>query len=156
MQNFKSSELREAKAMEENKKQQAYEAELVKQNAALTPPKDPVEWKVFRIFQRDNDDYDTYDDAIVVAKSEGDARMIHPSGKPNEDTSSEVERMERWLRRVEINSRFSDPLGPLPGWYSPEWEDWVRPAFVNVEFVSSFDGDPKFHNSVIVSSYRGC
>lgn len=35
--------------------------------------------KLFLISQSVNDDYDTYDSAVVVAKSERDALKIHPS-----------------------------------------------------------------------------
>lgn len=35
--------------------------------------------KLFLISQNVNDDYDTYDSAVVVAKSERDALKIHPS-----------------------------------------------------------------------------
>lgn len=34
--------------------------------------------KLFRISQTQNDDYDTFDSAIVCAESEDDARTIHP------------------------------------------------------------------------------
>lgn len=35
--------------------------------------------KLFKISQTENDDYDTYDSAIVAALSEDDARLIRPS-----------------------------------------------------------------------------
>jgi hypothetical protein len=35
---------------------------------------------IFRISQTSNREYDTYSSAIVVASSEGEARMIHPQG----------------------------------------------------------------------------
>jgi hypothetical protein len=141
------------KDLQDYDEEKAHKAELVKRNAALEKPEgtEETKWKVFRISQRNNNGYDTYDSAIVVAESEGDARMIHPGGGPNADKTSEVHRMERWLSLAEGYYR---KLGPMPGWYSPENEDWVRPAFVEVEFISSYDGDSKYHNSTITSSFN--
>lgn len=36
---------------------------------------------LYRISQSINDDYDTFDSAVVVAESESDARKIHPGGR---------------------------------------------------------------------------
>ncbi len=36
--------------------------------------------KLYRIWQKVNNNYDTYDSAVVVAKSKTSARKIHPSG----------------------------------------------------------------------------
>ena len=43
--------------------------------------------KLYIISQDVNDDYDTYDSAVVAAESEEDAKTIHPSGRevPVED-----------------------------------------------------------------------
>ena len=35
---------------------------------------------LYLIYQYLNNDYDTYDSAVVAAESDGDARNIHPSG----------------------------------------------------------------------------
>lgn len=35
---------------------------------------------LYLISQTENEDYDTYDSAVVRAKSEDDARLMHPSG----------------------------------------------------------------------------
>lgn len=35
---------------------------------------------IYKISQTKNDDYDTYDSAIVVAESEEKAKLIHPNG----------------------------------------------------------------------------
>ena len=147
---LKEARERDAKDYDDQK---MYEADVVKRNAALKKPENTEEtkWKLFRISQRNNGGYDTYDSAIVVAESEGDARMIHPRGGLNNDTITEMQRMERWVHHAEGHYL---KLGPMPGWYSPENDDWVRPAFVKVEFISSYDGDPKYHNSVITSSFN--
>lgn len=36
--------------------------------------------KLYRIYQSENNGYDTYDSAVVVANSEDEARKIHPGG----------------------------------------------------------------------------
>jgi len=38
---------------------------------------------LYKISQTDNDDWDTYDSAIVCAASEDDARQINPGGRWN-------------------------------------------------------------------------
>ena len=38
---------------------------------------------LYRLSQTDNCDYDTYDSCVVAAKSEEDAKSIHPSGHDN-------------------------------------------------------------------------
>ena len=35
--------------------------------------------KLWRISQNKNNDYDTYDSAVVAAESEAEAKMMHPS-----------------------------------------------------------------------------
>ena len=35
--------------------------------------------KIYKLSQKENDDYDTYDSCIVIAENENDARRIHPS-----------------------------------------------------------------------------
>lgn len=37
--------------------------------------------KLYKISQNINKDYDTYSDAVVCAKNEEEARLIHPSGE---------------------------------------------------------------------------
>lgn len=36
---------------------------------------------LYRISQKRNNDWDTYDSAVVCAESEADARMVHPNGE---------------------------------------------------------------------------
>jgi len=40
--------------------------------------------KIYLISQNENDDYDTYDSAVVYAKDEKEVRKIHPSGRQKE------------------------------------------------------------------------
>lgn len=37
---------------------------------------------LYYLTQDSNNDYDTYDSVIVAAKSEDEARVIHPAGEP--------------------------------------------------------------------------
>lgn len=41
--------------------------------------------KLYLITQDENSDYDTWDSAVVVAKSKLDAKKIHPSGYIDDD-----------------------------------------------------------------------
>lgn len=41
---------------------------------------DMVNMNIYKIYQTENSNYDTYDSAIVAAKTENDARTIHPDG----------------------------------------------------------------------------
>jgi hypothetical protein len=40
---------------------------------------------LYLISQRVNNGYDTYSDAVVAAKSEEEAKLIHPSGREGEE-----------------------------------------------------------------------
>ena len=46
--------------------------------------------KLFKIWQTENNEYDTYDSAIVAAKSKTDATNIHPSIRPNPNPNTWV------------------------------------------------------------------
>ena len=65
---------------------------------------------LYRISQTANDDYDTFDSAVVAAESEEAARMTHPGGL------SEVQ----W--RADGN-----------------YSSWVTPDKVTVEFIGTTD-----------------
>ena len=43
---------------------------------------------LYFIYQYVNNDFDTYDSAVVAAESDGDARSIHPSGYDKWDDNS--------------------------------------------------------------------
>ena len=53
---------------------------------------------IFRISQTSNREYDTYSSAIVVASSEGEARMTHPQG----DLVWNVEIGSSWVNPEEV------------------------------------------------------
>lgn len=54
--------------------------------------------KLYKIWQEINDDYDTYDSAVVAAETENEAKLIHPS----DNTYSKVATEE-------------------PGWVGGDW-----------------------------------
>lgn len=58
--------------------------------------------KLFKIFQTVNNNYDTYDSAIVCAENEDEARKINPDGQGQ--THEEPERFSSWcgLKDVQI------------------------------------------------------
>ena len=41
--------------------------------------------KIYQIYQRENQNYDTYDECVVCAIDEDDAKSIHPSGNDLKD-----------------------------------------------------------------------
>lgn len=54
---------------------------------------------LYRISQDVNDDYDTYDSAVVVAETEDDARLIHPSERSWDGKS---ERWSSWSNAEDV------------------------------------------------------
>ena len=75
--------------------------------------------KIFKISQAINDDYDTYDSAVVCAENEEDARHIHPSPfvthcrgekwygthtvEPYEEFETENKKRTSWVQLKEIS-----------------------------------------------------
>ncbi len=80
---------------------------------------------IYKIWQVDNTDYDTFDSAVVVANSEDEARMIHP----RESMSG-----KEWWRLV--------------GWEAGEW---VNPGQVLILQVGTTKLKP---GQVICASYN--
>ena len=68
--------------------------------------------KIFLISQSENNDYDTYDSAVVIAEDEESARKIHPS----------------------MDSFYEYPWGKWPTWAS-------SPDFVTVEYIGEAKKD---------------
>ena len=66
---------------------------------------------LYLISQNKNNDHDTYNEAVVVAKSEEEAKLIHPRG----------------------NSEYNLPAKSNDYWY---YRDWVRdPKDVTVKLI---------------------
>jgi len=61
---------------------------------------------LYLIWQDSNDDYDTFDSAVVVAESEGKAGMIHPLGGKND--KDDIESMDTWAPPDKV---YVKPLG---------------------------------------------
>jgi len=76
---------------------------------------------IYRISNEVNNDYDTYDSAIVVADSPEDAKLVHPSS----DAETKVKFWDgRWW--------FIDSKGDAHEHYN---SSWCLPADVGVELV---------------------
>jgi hypothetical protein len=86
--------------------------------------------KLFKIWQEVNNDYDTYDSAVVAAENEEEARNIYPS---YQNEYNEVENKESW-----------NPESPH--------DDWVdNPKCVNVEYLG--EAKPGTKKGQILASY---
>ena len=76
---------------------------------------------LYRISQNANNDWDTYDSAVVVAKTEEEARYTHPGNHYRWDEDA-------W------SFQFSDGTSEKEG---PETYDWTDPSNVNVELIGT-------------------
>ena len=85
---------------------------------------------LWKIYQNENNDYDTYSDAIVVAPDEESARNIHPSKQftgPPEETD---------LRSRASSYTWSEVGGWLYEDGEPAYDSsWASPAHVKVILV---------------------
>jgi len=57
--------------------------------------------KLFKISQNVNNDYDTYDEAIVCAKDEKEAKSIHPNGN-----LSYNDKEESWCPKKDVKVEY--------------------------------------------------
>ena len=55
--------------------------------------------KLYKIYQETNNNYDTYDSAIVVAESEEDAKTIHPNGSECHESSKLY---DSWVAKSDV------------------------------------------------------
>lgn len=77
--------------------------------------------KIFKISQNENNGYDTYDSAVVIAESEDEARLMHPNDDPQDN-------------RVTRNS-----------WIKDSFKVWcTKPEQVNVEYL----GEAEYSQSI--------
>ena len=91
---------------------------------------------IYRIWQEVNNDYDTYDSAVVVAKNEEDARNMAPDG-------------DLW---IEGNGWCHMKNGELlPN--NTKWGDWCDPKDVQVELMGTTVLED-YPRGVILSSYN--
>ena len=105
---------------------------------------------IFVVSQKYNNEYDTFDSFVCVAKCVGDARMMHPSDDDSDYKKSELTRNEEWLQRN------PDATGPAPGWFLGLHNSWVHCAYVEVERISYYTPpngkEPKF--GIVSTSFR--
>jgi hypothetical protein len=86
---------------------------------------------LWKLSQDENDGYDTYDSAVVVAKNEYEARLIHPTG----DELQWDEKQWTWLWAPDE----SDYGGDMGGWAAPRDVKAVLVGDANSGILS--DGD---------------
>lgn len=90
--------------------------------------------KLYLICQDVNNNYDTYDSAIVAAKTEEEAKYIHP----------DLLYSDKWWEKYE------DRNGkPLKGDYR---RSWTHPYHVSVKLIGS--AKPKTKKGVILASFN--
>ena len=104
-------------------------------------------WYLYRLTQTVNIDWETCYEALVVAPSKEDAKFISPwNCAPG--WWAETTHAQNALRWVEVRE-----CNPMPLWYLSNADRWVHPAFVDVQLITSFNGDPKMHGRCISSSH---
>ena len=62
--------------------------------------------KIYKISQNVNNDYDTYDSAIVYAETAEDARRIHPSSTWTKGGFYDEEKKEFWTEYAGSNRKY--------------------------------------------------
>lgn len=58
--------------------------------------------KLFKISQSINNDYDTYDSAVVAAPNEAIAKTIHPGSDKSVEEGTGVDRYCTWCRQNDV------------------------------------------------------
>lgn len=61
--------------------------------------------KIYKIYQNVNNDWDTYDSAIVVAETEEEAKSIHPRGD-NEITTNGKDPYSPWCKLDDVKVEY--------------------------------------------------
>jgi hypothetical protein len=97
---------------------------------------------LYLISQDVNEDYDTYDSAVVVAESEDAAQHIHPQ-------SSNI----TWRARPDFLGQSSH--APDPGWYNDngysDSRSWAPPDKVKVKLIGV---SPLEAGTIVCSSFN--
>jgi hypothetical protein len=86
---------------------------------------------LYLIKQDTNNDYDTYDSAIVVATSEEEARTIHPAGH------RWVSENEKWNAKWRVQN------------------SWTNPENVEVQLIGTANSDAKAGDVILASFNAG-
>jgi hypothetical protein len=116
-----------------------------------------LKWSVYQISQTANVGYETFTDAMVVATSEEEAKLVHPSGSPLIPrgwwaAKTYVDLLASWKSR---HDWASGPADPMPAWYTGD-DEWCHPLFVKATLICSYDGDIDKRGRVLCSSSTGC
>lgn len=97
--------------------------------------------KIFLISQDKNNDYDTYDSAVVIAKDKDEASKMHP-GQENAIWNSEE---QKWFYRGHNGG-----LYPVDEQFTP----WVKhPDDVKVDLIGTADKD-EFKRRFVLKSFN--
>ena len=83
--------------------------------------------KLYKIYQNVNNDYDTYDSAVVCAENELEAVKIHPNGDYNYEEKED-------------------------GMIDKEFGTWAKKEYVEAELIG--EADENIGKGVIVSSFN--
>jgi hypothetical protein len=94
---------------------------------------------IYKIKQYENNRYDTYDSAVVVAESEEDAKRIHPDGR------------SKWVDGAW--KIFNPDIGPYGSYFEHGSVAWTDPKMVKVTLIGVALADIT-KESVICSSYN--
>lgn len=62
--------------------------------------------KLFLIYQHVNNDYDTYDSAVVAAEDKKDAKTIHPRGDGLSIVNNDDKGFNSWCKLKEVNVKY--------------------------------------------------
>ena len=87
--------------------------------------------KIFKIEQSENNDYDTYSDAVVIAEDEEEAKKIHPNGEFN-------------YKEEKTNDEYSKA--------DSNYGTWVKKEFVDVEYIG--EAKEGSERGIICSSFH--
>ena len=94
---------------------------------------------LYLVKQSVNNDYDTFDSAVVVAKSTDQARLIHPSSG---------------LNKIEVFDYKSKTYSNKDWWIAERGADeWCQPCDVEVELIGN-DCNNRQAGCVICSSFN--
>jgi hypothetical protein len=93
--------------------------------------------------------------AIVAARDEHHARMIHPNRRNDWWSADEIQRREAWYDSRESRA-YNGKRIRMPDWYVKGDKEWIMPAYVNVERLGSYEGEIEPDGKVLSASYTIC
>jgi hypothetical protein len=94
--------------------------------------------KIYHILREKEGDYDTYQEAVVYAESEDEARLIHPSGMGYRWAAEHG----KWMTRSVFGEWFDDG------------GSWIDPSKVVVDHVGDVLDSPLTIAGVIVANFK--